>query len=89
MESLEHLEAELKTLIIDVLVLEDITPEDIEATAGLFVEGLGLESIDALEIAMALEQQYDVVTGDDPDENKAIFASVRSLASFVAENRKN
>jgi acyl carrier protein len=88
MESLEHLETELKALMIDVLVLEDITPEDIETTEPLFVEGLGLDSIDALEIAMALEQQYDVVTGDDPDENKAIFASVRSLATFVAEHRK-
>jgi acyl carrier protein len=87
MVSLEVLETELKELIIEALVLEDITPEEIESTEPLFVDGLGLDSIDALEIAMVLEQHYGVVTGDDVEQNRAHFASIRSLATFVAANR--
>jgi acyl carrier protein len=79
----EGLEAELKKLIVEALVLEDISPEEIDTTAPLFVEGLGLDSIDALELAMALEERYGVKIEDDPDENRRIFASVRSLADFV------
>jgi acyl carrier protein len=86
MESIEKLESELKLLIIEVLVLEDVTPEDIVSTEPLFGEGLGLDSIDALEIAMALEERYGVITGEDAEENQKNFASVRALASFVAEN---
>jgi acyl carrier protein len=82
------LEAELKDIIIEVLVLEDITPEDIVSDDPLFGEGLGLDSIDALEIAMVLEQKYGIVTGDAPDEDRTHFASVSSLASFVASNRE-
>ncbi len=82
------LEAELKDIIIEVLVLEDITPEDIVSEDPLFGEGLGLDSIDALEIAMALEQKYGIVTGDNPDEDRTHFASVSSLASFVASKRE-
>ena len=79
----EQLEADLKKLIVEALVLEDISPEEIDTTAPLFVEGLGLDSIDALELAMALEERYGVKIEDDPDENRRIFASVRSLADFV------
>ena len=60
-------EAELKTLIIETLALEDVTPADIEPEAALFVEGLGLDSIDALELSMVLEERYGVHIGDDPD----------------------
>jgi acyl carrier protein len=77
------LETELKRLIVEALVLEDIAPEEIESEAPLFVEGLGLDSIDALELAMALEERFGVKIEDDPDENRRIFASVRSLAEFV------
>ena len=77
------LESELKRLIVEALVLEDIAPEEIESEAPLFVEGLGLDSIDALELAMALEERFGVKIEDDPDENRRIFASVRSLAEFV------
>jgi acyl carrier protein len=83
----ETLELELKQLIIESLALEDITPENIESTAALFVEGLGLDSIDALELAMALEERYGVRIGDDPELNKQIFSSVRNLASYVDEHR--
>ena len=64
-------------------MLEDIAPDEIESEAPLFVEGLGLDSIDALELAMALEERFGVKIEDDPDENRRIFASVRSLAEFV------
>jgi acyl carrier protein len=83
------LEQEIKELIIDALALEDVQPADIETEAALFVEGLGLDSIDALELAMALEERYGVKIGDDPERNQQIFASVRNLATFVSENRVN
>ncbi len=78
---------ELKDLIVDTLALEDITPAEIETDAPLFVEGLGLDSIDSLEIAMVLEERYGVTLDDDPDTNIKIFDSVRSLGVFVTENR--
>ncbi len=83
----EGLEADLKKLIVEALVLEDIAPEEIETDAPLFVEGLGLDSIDALELAMALEERYGVKIEDDPEENRRIFASVKSLADFVSSQR--
>jgi len=83
----ESLELELKQLIIEALALEDVEPEHIESGAALFVEGLGLDSIDALELAMALEERYGVRIGDDPELNRQIFASVRNLAVYVGENR--
>lgn len=87
MQDREALEAELKTLIVDALALEDIEPGEIETDAALFVEGLGLDSIDALELAMALEERFGVKIGEDPDVNRAIFTSVATLAAFVDENR--
>ncbi|HEX9814499.1 MAG TPA: phosphopantetheine-binding protein [Myxococcota bacterium] len=83
----ESLELELKHLIIEALALEDVAPENIESNAALFVEGLGLDSIDALELAMALEERYGVRIGDDPELNQQIFASVRNLAAYVDEHR--
>lgn len=83
----EKLELEIKELIIEALALEDVTPAEIDSEAALFVEGLGLDSIDALELAMALEERYGVQIGDDPDTNREIFASVRNLAHYVQENR--
>jgi acyl carrier protein len=84
----ETLHDELKVLIIETLALEDVSPGEIETDAPLFVEGLGLDSIDALELAMMLEERYGVAMDDDPEKNEKIFQSVRSLASFVSENRK-
>jgi acyl carrier protein len=84
---MEDLELEIKRLIIQSLNLEGVTPESIDATAPLFVEGLGLDSIDALELAMALRQKYGVRTTADEAANRKIFSSVRSLAEFVAQNR--
>ena len=83
----ESLHAELKKLVVESLALEDTTPDEIETDAPLFGEGLGLDSIDALEIAMVLEERYGVTLDDDPESNQRTFESVRSLATFVAESR--
>jgi acyl carrier protein len=85
--SASGLEAEIKALIVEALALEDVKPEEIETEAPLFVEGLGLDSIDALELAMALEERYGVAIEDDPERNQQIFASVSTLAAFVADQR--
>ena len=87
MQRSEGLEAELKKLIVEALVLEDIAPDEIETEAPLFGEGRGLDSIDALELAMALEERYGVKIEDDPETNRQIFASVKSLADFVTAQR--
>jgi acyl carrier protein len=84
---MEELEREIKLLIIDCLKLENVTADAIDAAAPLFVEGLGLDSIDALEIGMELRKRYGVRPGGDEDQNRKIFFSVRSLATFVASNR--
>lgn len=87
MQTPESLESEIKKLIIEVLDLEDIAPDDIDPSAPLFHEGLGLDSIDSLDIALALEQRYGVRGGDDPEENARHFASVSTLAALVSATR--
>jgi acyl carrier protein len=83
----ESLHAELKKLVVETLALEGTTPDEIETDAPLFGEGLGLDSIDALEIAMVLEERYGVTLEDDPEANQRVFESIRSLAAFVIESR--
>jgi len=83
----ETLHEELKELIVETLALEDVTPSQIETDAPLFGDGLDLDSIDALEIAMVLEERFNVIVDDDPEKNQAIFASIRSIATFIAETR--
>jgi acyl carrier protein len=80
---------EIKRLIIDVLQLEDVTPEDIDAEAPLFGEGLGLDSIDALELGVAIQRHYGVTLSASSEENRRHFASVRALASMIDNHRKN
>ena len=80
-------EDEVKKLIIDVLQLEDITPADIDADAPLFVNGLGLDSIDALELGVALHKQYGICLSGDAEEVRRHFAWVRSLAAMIASHR--
>jgi len=87
MQTNDNLEADIKALIVDALALEDIEPSEIETEAPLFVEGLGLDSIDALELAVVLEENYGVKIEDDPEKNQVIFSSVRNLAEFVREHR--
>ncbi|MCL2872550.1 MAG: phosphopantetheine-binding protein [Betaproteobacteria bacterium] len=78
---------EIKTLIIETLNLEDVTVADIDTDAPLFVEGLGLDSIDALELGVALHKRYGLTLSDEAEETKEHFASVRHLADFVAAHR--
>jgi acyl carrier protein len=87
MSAHDELTLELKKLIIDALMLEDVTPDDIATDAPLFNEGLGLDSIDALDLSMVLEERYGVSASEDAAENRASFASVRALAAFVAAHR--
>ncbi len=81
------LEEEIKVLIIDVLQLEDIRPEDIDVDAPLFVEGLGLDSIDALELGVAFQKQYGISLSANSEETRLHFASVRALATMIASHR--
>ena len=80
----EDLTANLKELIIRTLRLEDVSPEDIVATEPLFGDGLGLDSIDALELVVAIEREYQVEI-PDAEVGRRAFASTRALADFVME----
>lgn len=80
-QTLHH---QIKQLIIETLALEDITPEDIDPAAPLFNEGLGLDSIDALELGIALQKRYGVTLSADSQESRRHFASVDALAALVA-----
>lgn len=82
----EELVLELKNLIIGTLKLEDIAPNDIEDDAPLFGEGLGLDSIDALELVVALEKKYGVSIPDS-EVGKKVFRSVNALVEFVKTHR--
>lgn len=82
------LELEVKQLIIEVLQLEDITADDIDSEAPLFVEGLGLDSIDALELGVALQKRYGISLSADSEDTRRHFASVRALAALVETHRK-
>jgi acyl carrier protein len=85
---LEPLEQELKELIIDVLDLEDINVDDINSEEPLFVDGLGLDSIDALELGVAIQKKYGVKIEAEGEQTRELFASVKNLAKFITENRK-
>lgn len=84
---MEELILQLKNQIIDVLNLEEMAPEDIDADAPLFGEGLGLDSIDALELIVLLDRQYGIKL-TNPVEGKEIFKSITSIADYVSKNRK-
>ena len=81
-DSLEH---ELKQLIVTTLRLEDIRPEDIHSDQPLFNEGLGLDSIDGLELGIAISKTYKIELSRDPEENKQCFANVKNLVSFIRQ----
>ena len=83
---MEELILKLKKEIIEVLNLEDIHPEDIDANAPLFGEGLGLDSIDALELIVLMEKTYGIKI-KDPNEGKDIFKSVAAMANYISKNR--
>ena len=83
---MEDLILTLKEQIIDALNLEELTPEDIDDNAPLFGDGLGLDSIDALELIVILDKFYGIKLAN-PAEGKAIFKSVASIAEYVDKNR--
>jgi len=85
---MEDLILKLKKEILNVLNREDITPEDIETDGPLFGDGLGLDSIDALELIVLLEENYGVKV-EDPKEGRKIFASVKTMAEYIQKHRKN
>jgi acyl carrier protein len=83
---MKETEQALKELIIEALNLEDLAPDDIDTEAPLFGEGLGLDSIDALELGVAVRRKYGVNFDVDSEEIRDHFASVASLARFVTAN---
>ncbi len=85
-EITEELILQLKKLIIERLKLEEISPEDIGTDDPLFGEGLGLDSIDALELVLGLEKQYGVII-PDAEVGQQVFQSVRTIAQYVVDNR--
>jgi len=84
----EDLELELKHLIINALKLEDISPEQIDSVEPLFGEGLGLDSIDALELGVILRKRYGIKIATVTDEVKAHFANIRNLARFILSQQE-
>jgi acyl carrier protein len=85
MNSNEALEIDLKRLIVEVVDLEDLKPEDIGSDTPLFNEGLGFDSIDALEIGMAVAKKYGIKFGRDQDENTRHFRTVKTLAELIQQ----
>jgi acyl carrier protein len=85
--NLAALEQEIALLIIDTLNLEHLTAADIPAQQPLFGDGLGLDSVDALELALALQKHYAIRIDSDVKESRKHFATVANLAAFVQEQR--
>jgi acyl carrier protein len=83
---MDELIEQLKAQVIEQLNLEDIDPEDINADDPLFGDGLGLDSIDALELIVLLEREYDIKI-KDTSEGKKIFASLRTMAQYIQDHK--
>jgi len=84
---MQELILKLKEEIIEVLNLEGMTPEDIDESAPLFGEGLGLDSIDALELIVLMEKNYGIKL-EDPKKGKEIFASIKTMAAYIQNHKK-
>lgn len=82
-----ELKNQIKQLIISSLDLEDITVDDIENNQPLFVDGLGLDSIDALELGLAIKKEFNVKIDANSEQTKAHFASVDALAEFINQHQ--
>jgi acyl carrier protein len=90
---MDELETQIKHLIVEALLLDGVDPDGIDSAAPLFgvdagKKGLGLDSIDALELAIAIDKKFGIKVRADDEQNRSIFASVQSLAAYVAQNRK-
>lgn len=86
---MQALHTEIKQLIIDTLNLEDLNVADIDTDAPLFGDGLGLDSIDALELGLAIKNAFGVVLSDESEETRQHFKSVATLAAFIQAARTN
>lgn len=82
---MSNIKNELKQLIIDTLDLEDIELADIDDQAPLFIDGLGLDSIDALELGLAIKKKYDVKIDANSEQTKHHFSSINALSEFVSQ----
>jgi acyl carrier protein len=87
MQAQSEFEKEVAALIVEALNLEDIAASDIDPVAPLFGEGLALDSIDALELALAIMQRYSVQLKADDANVREVFGSLRSLSAYIAERR--
>jgi acyl carrier protein len=87
-ESMIDLKQQIKELIISALEIEDIKPENIDNSAPLFGEGLGLDSIDALELGIALKKKFGVNFSAENTDNRKHFASVDALAAYIEEAKE-
>lgn len=87
MQTKEELVTELKALIIKQLNLEEIAPETFDENTPLFGEGLGLDSIDALELVVLLDKNYGIKI-QDPKAARKVFENVRTMVEYIQENRK-
>ncbi len=84
---MEDLILKLKKEIIEILNLEDLAPDELEAEAPLFGDGLGLDSIDALEIMVLLEKNYGIKI-EDPKQGRKVFYSIKTIAAYILEHQK-
>jgi acyl carrier protein len=83
---MKSLDLQLKELVIEALDLEDMTVDDISSDAALFGDDLGLDSIDALELGIAIKKKYNITLSAEDEENRKHFYSINTLKDFVAEN---
>ncbi|MEC8651548.1 MAG: phosphopantetheine-binding protein [Planctomycetota bacterium] len=83
----EQLAARIKEIIVETLALEDVDPTTIETDAPLFGEGLGLDSIDALELALAFHKEFGVRTQENDENNREYYSSVGSLVKFITDKQ--
>lgn len=83
----DQLADRIKEIIVETLALEDVDPATIETDAPLFGEGLGLDSIDALELALAFHKEFGVRTQENDENNRDYYKSVASLVKFITEKQ--
>jgi acyl carrier protein len=84
---MSDLKAKIKALIIETLDLEDVSIEDIQNDEALFVDGLGLDSIDALELGLAIKKTFNIKIDANSEETKKHFSSINSLSEFIETNQ--
>ena len=86
---MQSFEDEIKQQVIEALQHQDNTPADKDYVSPVFIEGLGLDSIDALELGVAIQKRYGIILSASSEENRRHFASIRALAGMIENNRKH